>query len=137
MAEPVATPICTAALIMSGLTCTLFGLDFESLFWGFAGGLIAQTFIPDASKHIEPPAAFSFAAMLHFVFDLIKSAAPIVAGAVLAAALTPVGINIITNLGLAAGIGSQALKIVAALVLGIIAPTIPAMLRKRSEGGGS
>lgn len=135
MPEPVATPVCSTAMIMSGITCSVFGLDFEALFWGFLGGLIAQSFIPGPPKPpIGAEIEFSLHASRQWIRMIIRSAIPLIAGAVLAAVLTPFGMNIILGMGLGTGIGANALKIAAATVLGIIAPVIPSLLRKKSEG---
>lgn len=120
MAEPIATPICTTALIVSGAACTVFGLDFESAFWAFGGGLVAQTFIPAKDAKGDPVSAKRAFLML-------------TAGAVIGAAFTPILVNILTGMGLAAGVGQTAMKIAAAVALGIVAPVIPTLLRKKSE----
>lgn len=138
MAEPIATPVCTAALVVSGLTCTFFGLDFEALFWGFAGGVIAQTFIkhPDAAQQLStiPKSFFEACVALWLtVLMMLRAAIPIAAGAVLAAVLTPVGMSLIMRSGIADGVAPLAVKIIAAVVLGIVAPSIPALLRRRAE----
>ena len=125
MTEPIATPICTAALITAGAACTFLGLDAEALIWGFAGGLIAQSYLPARAEDGAPVAAWRAFLML-------------AGGAVMAAALVPFAPGLLEKIGITAVGGARAVKVAGAVVLGIVAPVLPGLLRKLAgkAGGG-
>lgn len=119
MSEPIASPVCTYALIASGVTCSVFGLDAEAMVFGFVGGLIAQSYIPpknDDGSAVKPWRAFLL----------------LVAGAVIAAVFYPFADRIVGSV--VDGVPKHAVKIAAAFALGVVAPLVPGFLRGKMRG---
>ena len=116
MTEPAATTAAGAAGLTLSLSGTLFGLQYDAMLAGFAGALIAQTYVPSAATR--------WRAFLQLV-----------AAGGISGYFSPIAVAVATRLA-PWPLPQDAMQLAAGAALGIVAPTLVPLLRALADRFG-
>jgi hypothetical protein len=122
MSDPVTMPTTAASTAagLAGLTLTMtgsiFGLHFDAMLAGFAGALIAQTYVPSAMSRL-------------------RAFLQLVAAGGISGYFSPIGVAVATKLA-PWPLPLDAMQLAIGAGLGIIAPVLVPLLRKLADRFG-